>query len=303
MEKKRIDLHMHSRYSDDGEYSPADLVRMCKEQGIQVMAIADHNSVRANEEAQEAAGAAGITYIPSIEIDCVFRGVNLHVLGYGIDSRSEDFQWIENNIDSQSMRASYQMLRATQEMGFQITEGDMEKLEESYYWKGRWTGEMFAEVLLGKPEYEDHPILKNYREGGSRSDNPFVNFYWDFYSQGKPCYVKMEYPSLEKTVEMIHRSNGKAVLAHPGVNLKNREDLLLPVIQAGIDGIEAFSSYHSPDQCSCFYDEARRCGLFATCESDFHGKTKPAIHLGSTGCREEENEILDGLKKSGLITG
>ena len=84
MQTNRIDLHMHSFYSDDGECSPRELVGKCLESGIKVMAIADHNSVRANEQGKEAAGDAGITYIPAVEIDCTYEGVNFHVLGYGL---------------------------------------------------------------------------------------------------------------------------------------------------------------------------------------------------------------------------
>ena len=29
-----IDLHMHSYYSDDGEFQPEELVQKCKEEGI-----------------------------------------------------------------------------------------------------------------------------------------------------------------------------------------------------------------------------------------------------------------------------
>ena len=50
-----IDLHMHSYYSDDGEYQPEELVKKCKEKGIQYMAVTDHNSVRAVGEGREAA--------------------------------------------------------------------------------------------------------------------------------------------------------------------------------------------------------------------------------------------------------
>ena len=92
-----IDLHMHSKYSDDGEFSPAELVRQCAEAGITVMSITDHNCVRANAEARSAALSAGIRYIAGIEIDCVLSGVNFHVLGYGIDFESEDFIRIEEN--------------------------------------------------------------------------------------------------------------------------------------------------------------------------------------------------------------
>ena len=47
--EKLMDLHMHSYYSDDGEFSPGELVRQCGMNGIRIMSIADHNSVRANE--------------------------------------------------------------------------------------------------------------------------------------------------------------------------------------------------------------------------------------------------------------
>lgn len=109
--EKLMDLHMHSYYSDDGEFSPGELVRQCSMNGIRIMAIADHNSVRANEAGRQAALRAGIRYVSGIEIDCTFRGVNLHVLGYGIDYTSDDFVCIEDNISSQAAAASRQMLR------------------------------------------------------------------------------------------------------------------------------------------------------------------------------------------------
>lgn len=42
---------------------------------------------------------------------------------------------------------------------------------------------MFGEALLKDERYVDHELLKPYRSGGSRSDNPYVNFYWDYYVQ------------------------------------------------------------------------------------------------------------------------
>ena len=47
MNKSYIDLHMHSLYSDDGEFTPTRLVEMCHEAGVKIMAIADHNWVKA----------------------------------------------------------------------------------------------------------------------------------------------------------------------------------------------------------------------------------------------------------------
>ena len=187
--EKLMDLHMHSYYSDDGEFSPEELVRQCAMSGIRVMSIADHNSVRANDAGRQAARRAGIRYVSGIEIDCTFRGVNLHVLGYGFDDASDDFADIEDNISSQAATASRQMLCATRKMGFDVTEEDMGNWPEIT--TGRTGGPGKCLQSASWPGGIQGPSsLLPYREGGARGDNPYVNFYWDFYSQGKCCMLK-----------------------------------------------------------------------------------------------------------------
>ena len=155
-----IDLHIHSNYSDDGEITPEKLVEMCKKQKIQMVSVTDHNCAKANKSAQKAAKEVGILYVPGIEIDCVYQGVNFHVLGYGIDFESEDFQKIENDVREQGLETSRIRLEKTREMGFEIEESEMWEITKDNTWQGMWMGEVFAEVLLAKPEYENHPILQ-----------------------------------------------------------------------------------------------------------------------------------------------
>lgn len=293
-----IDLHMHSRYSDDGEFAPSELIEQCAQKGIRMVSVTDHNCVKANEEAAKAAKEKGISYITGIEIDCTYHDTNFHVLGYGIDFKSSDFEKIEKNIDDQSYQASLDRLVKTQEIGFGcITEKAMWELSKNNYWQGNWTGEMFAEVLLAMPEYADHPLLKPYRPGGERSDNPYVNFYWDYYSQGKPCYAKINYPAMEEMIDVIHRNHGVAVIAHPGVNLKGKEFLLDGILNLGINGIEAFSSYHNPEQAEYYCQIAQEKKIFVTYGSDYHGKTKPSIGLGQHNCHISDEEMICQLDK------
>lgn len=299
-----IDLHMHSRYSDDGEYTPIELVEQCVKAGIRMMSVTDHNCAKANGEAQKAAEEKGIRYVPGIEIDCTYENVNFHVLGYQIDFWSSDFEAIEKNVADQSARASQERLKKTQALGFtRITEKDMQELSKGSYWQGCWTGEMFAEALLSMQAYADHPLLAPYRPGGERSDNPYVNFYWDYYSQGKPCCAKTDYPAMEEIIDTIHRNHGVAVLAHPGVNLKGKEAMLGSVLRLGMDGMEAFSSYHSPKQAQSFYRAAQEHHVFVTCGSDYHGKTKPSIVLGGHGCTVPEEISTATRLKSALKGG
>lgn len=275
-----IDLHMHSRFSEDGQFTPQQLVEQCAAAGITVMSITDHNTARVNETAEIAARQIGIQYVPGIEIDCLFENTGFHILGYGIDYRSEDFIRIEENVVSQACAVSEKLLQKTRALGFDLSEAEMCRAAAGMEHPEVWTGELFAEVLLAKPEYRDHPLLLPYRPGGRRSDNPYVNFYWDYYAQGKPCHAQIHYPGVQEVLEIIHRNRGLAVLAHPGVNLKGREELLNPLLSLGLDGIEACSSYHTPEQASFFWEAAKRHNLFVTCGSDYHGKTKPSVKLG-----------------------
>lgn len=291
-----IDLHMHSRYSNDGEFTPRELVEKCTAQGIRMMSVTDHNCVRANTEAIASAKENGIAYLTGIEIDCTYETMNFHMLGYGIDYVSSDFDAIEKHVREQGAEVSLKMLAKTQELGFHVTENEMWHLSKDSYWPETWTGEMFAEALLSKPEYTNHPLLLPYRSGGKRSDNPYVNFYWDFYAQGKPCCAEIRYPAMAEIIDIIHSNNGLAVLAHPYTNLRRNHDILERIISLGIDGIEAYSSYHSPIQADNTALAAGQHHLFTTCGSDFHGKTKPAIRLGMHGCPPEREEMLQREK-------
>lgn len=176
--EKYIDLHMHSKYSDDGEFTPIQLVEQCHEAGIKVMAIADHNSVKAIDEAKEAAAKLNIKYIPSVEIDCTYKGINLHVLGYGVDYHHADFVTLEENVLNQELACSKEKVKLTNMLGFDVDQAALDALSDN----GVYTGEMFGEVLLNDQRYNENSLLKPYRSGGERSDNPYVNFYWDFYA-------------------------------------------------------------------------------------------------------------------------
>ena len=110
-----IDLHMHSNYSDDGEFTPLELVEKCAAQGVELMAITDHNCACANHEVKTATKEKGIRYISGIEIDCTYERANFHMLGYGIDDASPDFVKVEENIRSQVRNASKEMLAKTRE--------------------------------------------------------------------------------------------------------------------------------------------------------------------------------------------
>ncbi|MDF1495513.1 PHP domain-containing protein [Caproiciproducens sp. CPB-2] len=278
-----IDLHIHSCYSEDGEYTPAKLVQMCMGAGVTIMAIADHNCVKGSQEAVEIARHEHLRCYPAVEIDCTYQNTNFHVLGYDIQLESPDFEAIEQNVRRQCADASKERLRLINRMGFTLTETELKAITAGGYWSEHWTGEAFAEALLKNEKYLGSGILRPYREGGDRNDNPYVNFYWDYCSQGKPCYVGMTFPDMRDVIGIIHRNGGKSVLAHPGVNLQGNFERIDQLISLGLKGIEVYSSYHTPETARWFLNKAEQFGLFVTRGSDFHGKTKPMVQPGCCG--------------------
>ena len=104
--------------------------------------------------------------------------------------------------------------------------------------------------------------------------------------------MEIFYPSVSAIVELLHQQNALAIVAHPGMNAKEQMDRIHDLLQLGVDGFEVFSSYHSEQQTQFYYDLAKSHGLYMTCGSDFHGKTKPVVHIGMCSMEEEENTRL-----------
>lgn len=277
---KNMDLHMHTNKSDDGEFTPARLMQMCKEAGLDVVAIADHNTTKGILEARNAAKQLGMEYITGVELDATIHGTNLHVLGYGIDETDELLLEHDAYMAKLGKASSSKQIQLCKELGLFIDEEACYALSMN----GTVTGEIIAEVAL--QDVRNHTFLKEYLPGGSRSDNPYVNFYWDYCSQSKAAYVPMEFISLQQAVDIIHHAGGIAVLAHPGNNTKENIELLDAIFTYDIIGMEVYSSYHSPQQLAFYQDYAQRHDLIITTGSDFHGKTKPSIQLGGSGCED-----------------
>ena len=183
-----FDLHIHSEYSSDGEFSVAELVGKCLGAQLTLFSLTDHNSVRGVGEAARLACERGIGFVPGIEIDCNYRGTDLHLLGYGIDWRSADFARLEEEVAAKVMASFGGMVDNLLKLGFSV---DAEAVLAAAG-GGLPTGELIAEVMLSDAKYHTPP-LRPYMEGGARSDMPYISFYLDYFAQGRPAFVPVEY--------------------------------------------------------------------------------------------------------------
>lgn len=286
MRNNRIDLHMHSNVSKDAQHSPRKLMELCHQNGLKIISITDHNSIQGISDAIEAIKELemDMVIIPAIELDCHFNGVDLHILGYGIDPKEPWFTYYDNYINDEDRRVSKIRADKIRALGIYLDSKALEHVSID----GVLTGDMIAEVALSDTRNEDNSLLKSYREGGSRDDNPLINFYWDFLAQGKPAYVEVKFITVAEAVKRIKDAGGFAVFAHPGNNIGMEDDLLEGILQLGIDGIEVYCSYHTEEKTQYYRQKTLDHGLLMTLGSDFHGKTKPTIKLGKFDCPDEE---------------
>ena len=293
----KIDLHIHSDYSADGEFPVENILAMCRAKGMELISITDHNSVKSVYKVLK--NTMGIQIISGVELDCICQGKNYHLLGYGFDHTLKEFSEIEDNFVRQEREAASERIRLFREFtGIPLEAAFLTASSKN----GIVTGEQIAEFVLAKENVSQYKILKPYLPGGEKSDMPNVHIYWDFFSSGKPADVPIHYISLREGIDLIHKANGIAVLAHPGQNLKRNYTLLDGIIEEGIDGIEVFSSYHSAEEAAYFLSVAKRNKLIISAGSDFHGKNKPAIQLGGHGSTICDDELLKSFKNTGQIT-
>lgn len=286
-----LDLHMHSNISNDGELLPKDLMKLCSKANLKVVSLTDHNSVRGVEEALYYAKKEDIHLISGIEIDCRFKDTDLHILGYGIDFTDNSFYEIDKNYMKQEQDMSLERMKLVEELGIYFDYDKVFNLARN----GVVSGEMIGEIALNDKRNAKNPLITPFLPGGNRDDNPYVNFYWDFCSMGKKAYLPMDLISLAETVNIINNAGGIAVLAHPGVLIEEKEEVLLDIINQGVIGVEVYSSYHNQSTTEFYKEQVNKHNILKTVGSDFHGRLKPAIHLGSITCDNSEDEIYQRL--------
>lgn len=285
-----FDLHMHSNYSADGEFTPKELIQIAKDRHLKCVALSDHNCMLGVDTMIEEGKQAGIQVIPAIEFSTLFQpDIECHLLGYHFDYHKDYFTTLHEQ--TQKLSDDAFLLRVKKFKETYHIDFDEEKIIKDSNGENPWF--MLCDTIFNDSKNADIEDFKDYRAGGKRSNPAPVNFFWDKCQKGSPLYVHVEYPSFKDTVQLIHDAGGIAVLAHPFATFYQKEALLDLAVSYGIDGIEAYSNYHEPKHNHYYADYAKKHNLLITCGSDFHGKHKPSIHMGDVG-EEVENadEIL-----------
>lgn len=259
-----IDLHMHTTFSD-GSISPEELVSMAIENGLEAIAITDHDNTQSYLPAIEAAKGTSLEIIPGIEINTWYNGVEVHVLGYYIDANNESLKDVckEHNCAREKQMADF--AEAMSKTGkCKLTLEDIQS-------QSRPGGTM------GRPHIAKALVQKGLAHNISDAFRKFL-------VPSAPTYQKRETVPPHEAVEAIYESGGIAVIAHPG-GMEIIEELATDLINYGLRGIEAYHKSHSPAEIEFHCSLSEKLGLIVTGGTDFHGtldlypQTLSRLHL------------------------
>lgn len=276
--KNYCDLHIHSKYSSDGQYLVKELAQMLAKENVKIAAITDHNKIEGTFEFNEIANDYGIRSILGVEMSTRGKGhENIHLLLYKISNNTE-LENALNTINNQYMKLSQLRIEKLNDMGFYVSMEDVLSEKKIIPSMGPTIG---AAVLHNKKNSTDRRLIK-YRE----IENGDYRFYVDYLRNKKSkAYVSFKEYLVYDGLKLGNTYGFISVLAHPGYSLRHfdrigQKDFIKDLIKHGLKGIEVYSSHHSKEDIAFFKKICEKEKLMITGGSDFHGNiTKPQITI------------------------
>jgi predicted metal-dependent phosphoesterase TrpH len=269
-----LDLHLHSTVSD-GRLAPGELVRFAHGHGVSTMALSDHDSTDGVNEAQRAGALLGVRVIPAVELSTDLPGASIHILGLFLDHTDAAFQVTVAGFRAARLERAEQMVDALTKIGAPI------RLERVF--------EIAGEGSVGRPHVAQALLEAGHIQSIDEAFDRFIG-------RGGPAYFEGFRLEPAEGVRLIHSVGGFASWAHPNeLDGKTWRDFLPAVLEAGIDGLEAYySKDYGPDYPRLLLEACQAHDLVPTVGSDFHGFGTLAVPPGSI---PSPADLLDRLEE------
>jgi predicted metal-dependent phosphoesterase TrpH len=254
-----IDLHSHTDCSD-GALAPRELLARAVEQGVEVLAITDHDTVDAFRGLTPSNGS--LQLIAGVEFSTQWENTGIHVLGLNID------------LGSAALETGVRLQAAARRARAHRIGEILAKMGVADAFTG--ASNLAPGAYIGRPHFAQYLV----NIGRARSlEDAFRKYVGD----GKPGDVRQHWADLPRVVQWIREANGIAVLAHPlkyKLTRTKLKRLLGDFMAAGGQGMEVVSGRQQPQMTASMGQLCEQMNLLASCGSDFH---QPDTHWGELG--------------------
>ena len=246
----KIDLHIHTNNSD-GSFSPLEIVQLALHSNCRYIAITDHEIM---DDYTDIESRYDIKIISGIEINTDI--CNMHILGYGIKNIDE-----VNNVMMENRRKNEQValevIARMKNDGYDISVEKLIDYLDTYNYKYDY---------LDKRKIVKYLIYKEYA-------NNVIDAYNRLIGRGQLYYVPNEKITVNASIDLIKKTGGVAVLAHPDTlrySLSKLYQEINRLKRNGLEGIEVINGKMTNEN-TCYYQEiAYELDLLMTVGSDFH---------------------------------
>ena len=281
-------MHMHT-VASDGELEPEALVERCAEAGLDVIAVTDHNSMASVPRAQAACDERGIELVPGCEISTRWQGREHHCLAYFVPLDDPVFAARIERVRRADLERSRRWVENAAAQGFPITW----EMVEAHCGADRVPPFAHLRALLLEVTAADA------RMDAYRGERP-ANIWADWFAPGRRLATEPPWqPELIEALGWVREAGGVPVLAHPGASLGplDPEESFDRLRGEGLGGVEAWTTWHKPEQSRRFEALARAAGLEVTAGADFHGPVvKPFVKAPGQVDNNGE-EVIAGLMR------
>lgn len=253
----RADLHLHTIYSDS-TLTPQDVIEAAKAKGLACVAVTDHDTLDGYLPTLQAAEGSGIEVLPAAEFSSQLNKKTVHILGYLMDPGHAELKRYLADLKIRRETRMEEMIERLKTIGLDgITISDV--------------AEKIGKASFGRPHLAQVLVEKGFAKNRQAAFEKYL-------SDTSPGYVSGIFDEPQRVIEIIRKSGGVAVLAHPMLTLV--DERIPSFVEAGLGGLEA--SYPNISDKICLYYEkiARKHGLIITGGSDAHGDNRGWTHIG-----------------------
>ncbi len=252
-----IDLQLHSTCSD-GYLAPSAVARTCRERGLKVASLTDHNTVSGQEEFRRACRQLKIKAVPGMELYVTLGRKHLNILWYNFDI---DDPKLHNLLrDSQNRRRSgvRQALSRLVRRGYKLDINSILDKHNHYIPINHVVDSFYlfnkkrVQQELGKKNILETEIIRNY------------------FRKTEKTRMHESYINIERVWRVRKKIGGQIILAHPCQYRWIEEKAVRELKRAGLDGIEVLSPHHSWEAVSYLQALSDQYKLIMTGGSDFH---------------------------------
>ena len=247
------DFHLHSNTSD-GVLSPSEVIRSAAKNGVQHLALTDHDSTEGLKEAAIAAEPLALQLICGIELSVVHLGTDIHILGYGFTQQFQPLQeYLQEQRDGRYRRMK-KILNILNEYGLAISEDEILMIA--------------GEGSIGRPHIARALIAKGYVSSVQEAFDKWLG-------DGKPADIQRQRLLPAEAISLIHEAEGLAFIAHPIFVGNDYEIAVHELALMGLDGIETYYKHYTEETIKKHQQLGLKLSLISSGGSDYHGLGNP----------------------------